>query len=67
MKTIEQLIQQKVSEALEGSFMDAQVYGVGFIKIQIVGNDISVQHIPFDTVDKELENVVEHKKFLVKM
>jgi len=67
MKTIEQIIQQKVSEALEGSFMDAQVYGVGFIKIQIVGNDISVQHIPFDTVDKELEHVVEHKKFLVKM
>lgn len=67
MKTIEQIIQQKVSEALEGSFMDAQVYGVGFIRIQVDGNDISVEHIPFKDVDKELEKVVEQKKFIVPM
>jgi len=67
MKTIEQLIQQKVSQALEGSFMDAQVYGVGFIRIQVEGNDISVEHVPFNDVDKELEKVIEQKKFTVPM
>jgi hypothetical protein len=67
MKSIEQLIQQKVSEALEGSFMDAQVYGVGFIRIQVEGNDISVEHVPFDEVDTELEKVVEQKKLMVRI
>lgn len=67
MKNIQELIQKKVSEALEGSFMDAQVYGVGFIRIQIVQDDISVEHIPFNEIDRELEKVVEQKKFLVKM
>lgn len=67
MKTIQELIQKKISEALEGSFMDAQVYGVGFIRIQIVDQDISVEHVPFDDVDKELEKVIEHKKLMVRM
>lgn len=67
MKTIEQIIQQKVSEALEGGFMDAQVYGVGFLRIQIEGTDISVDHVPFDDIDKELEKIVEYKKFMTRM
>lgn len=67
MKSIQELIQKKVSEALEGSFMDAQIYGVGFIRIQIVQDDISVEHVPFDDVDKELEKVVEQKKLTVRM
>ena len=67
IKTIEQLIQQKVSQALEGSFMDAQIYGVGFIRIEIKNNDISVEHVPFDKLETELEKVVEQKKLIVRL
>jgi ribosomal protein S6E (S10) len=64
MKDLEKFIQKKVSEALEGSFMDAQVYGVGFIKIEIDGGDIDVQHVSFQDIEETLEKIVNQKKFL---
>jgi hypothetical protein len=67
MNDLEKYIQQKVTEALEGSFMDAQVFGVGFIKIQIEGTDITVDHIPLKEIEQELQKVVEQKKFLTEM
>ena len=67
MNDLEKFIQQKVSEALEGSFMDAQIYGVGFIKIQIEGTDIEVNHVPLKEVEQELEKAVELTKYLTEM
>lgn len=63
MIDIEKYIQKKITEALEGSFMDAQVYGTGYIKITITNNnDIDVSHIPFDKMDDEFVELEMRKK-----
>lgn len=65
MKDLEKYIQQKVSEALEGSFSDAQIYGIGLIKIEVNGSDVNVEHVAFDQVEDLLEKIAQQKKFLI--
>lgn len=59
----EQFIKEKVTEALEGCFLDASIYGSGYIKVVFENNNLDVKHIPFDTVGEELEL---HKELLSK-
>lgn len=58
----EQLIKEEVTEALEGCFLDASIYGSGYIKVVFENNNLDVKHIPFDTVETELELHKEIKK-----
>lgn len=59
-------VAEMVSEAIEKTFQDATIYGVGFLRVIINGNDFDVQHVPFVELDVELEKVVEHKKLMVR-
>lgn len=58
-------IEQMVSQAIEDTFADSLIYGVGFLKVTTDGTDLDIQHIPFAELDVELEKVVELKKFVV--
>jgi hypothetical protein len=58
-------IEQMVSQAIEDTFSDSLIYGVGFLKVTTDGTDLDIQHIPFAELDVELEKVVELKKFMV--
>lgn len=59
-------VNEKISEALTGSFEDATNYGVGYIRISINGVDgVTVEHVPFTEMDKEIEKIAEHKKYIV--
>lgn len=60
----EKFIKEKVSEALEGCFLDANVFGTGYLKVNFINNDIDIKHIPFDMVEDELENFKEFKKLI---
>lgn len=63
---IRQYIQSKITEALEGSFNDALVYGVGFIRISLDDQrDINVSHVSYDEIAKALEEIVERKKYFI--
>lgn len=63
---IRQYIQSKITEALEGSFDDALVYGVGFIRISLDDQrDINVSHVSYDEIEKALEEIVERKKYFI--
>jgi len=62
----EKFIKEKVSEAIEGSFSDAAIFGTGYIKVTFVNNDLDVKHIPFEKIEEELEGVKEFKKQFVK-
>lgn len=59
-------IAQMVSKAIDDTFQDSLIYGVGFLKVTTDGNDLDIQHIPFAELDVELEKVVELKKFVVR-
>lgn len=59
-------IQQMVSKAIEDTFSDSLIYGVGFLRVTTDGNDLDIQHIPFAELEGELEKVVELKKFAVR-
>jgi hypothetical protein len=58
----EKFIKEKVGEAIEGSFMDATVFGTGYVKVTFVNNDLNVEHIPFDKVEEELERQLYNTK-----
>lgn len=58
----EKLIKEKVGEAIEGSFLDATVYGQGYIKVTFTNNNLDVKHIPFNKVEEELQQLKEFKK-----
>jgi pectate lyase len=65
MKDIVQHVKDTVSAALEGSFTDANVYGVGFIRVSLDENrNLVVQHVPFKQLNVELERVVEQQKWI---
>lgn len=67
MKTIKDLIDKQISKALEDTFMDATVYGVGFIRVQFIDNDLSVENISYKEAKQEFEKIAELEKLLVKM
>lgn len=59
-------INAKIQEALTGCFDDSMVYGVGFIKVELdEKRNLTVEHVPFTTLDEVLERVKEHKKHIV--
>ena len=59
-------IEQMVSKAIEDTFSDSLIYGVGFLRVTTDGNDLDIQHVPFAELENELEKVVELKKFVVR-
>ncbi len=62
---LEKYIQSKVQKALEGSFTEAQIYGVGYIKISVNENNLEVEHIPLSEVESEFENFKLLKPFIL--
>jgi hypothetical protein len=58
----EKFIKEKVGDAIESSFMDATIFGTGYIKITFINNDLDIKHIAFDKVEEELEELKEFKK-----
>jgi len=63
---VKKQIEQMVSRAIEDTFSDSLIYGVGFLKVITNGDDLDIQHIPFAELEGELEKVVEFKKFAVR-
>ena len=59
-------VAQMVSEAIDKTFQDSLIYGVGFLRVTTDGNDLDIQHVPFEELEDELEKVVELKKFVVR-
>lgn len=62
MKWFEELVQQKISEALSGAFTDATTYGQGYIKVIMEDNDISIKHIAWDNIEHEYKDLLDLKK-----
>jgi hypothetical protein len=59
-------VAEMVSEAIDKTFQDSLIYGVGYLRVTTDGNDLDIQHVPFAELEVELERVVEHKKLMVK-
>jgi hypothetical protein len=55
-----------VSEAIEKTFNESLIYGVGFLRVTTDGGKLEVQHVPFAELDIELEKVLEHKKLMAR-
>ena len=58
------IVEDKVGDALSGCFMDATVFGTGFIKVTILNGDLDIVHIPFEDLEKTLEAVVQFKNLV---
>jgi hypothetical protein len=59
-------VAEMVSEAIDKTFQDSLIYGVGYLRVTTDGKDLDIQHVPFAELEVELERVVEHKKLMVK-
>jgi hypothetical protein len=63
---LKKLVSEMVSEAIEKTFNETLIYGVGFLRVTTDGKDLDIQHVPFAELEVELERVIEHKKLMVK-
>lgn len=51
------ILQKKIEEALSKTFAEAEIYGVGYLKIQIDKDEIDIQNVKLKSVPEELNNV----------
>jgi hypothetical protein len=54
-----------MTEVVEDCFSDSLKFGIGIIKMQRdLDGSIKVDHVPFDTIENELQTILELKKLI---
>jgi hypothetical protein len=51
--------------AIDGATKDCFVYGTGYIKFSNTDQGVTVEHIPFNDMEQELEGIKEIKKWTI--
>jgi hypothetical protein len=65
MDHIARLIAEMTNLAIDGATKDCFVYGTGYIKFSNTDQGVTVEHIPFNDMEQELEGIKEIKKWTI--